>query len=85
MNIPFGLGISLDVSERIRFDVGMNFHVSFSDLDQATTLSSNDNFSVASFTLHYDLFTKKDNEYNAYDETNYRKVNFKAIDAQEQS
>ena len=83
MNIPIGLGISLDVSERIRFDVGMNFHISFADLDQATNLSRNDNFSVASFTLHYDLFTKKDDEYNAYDETNYRKVNFKAIDAQD--
>ena len=28
-NIPLGLGISLDVSERIRFDIGMNYHLSF--------------------------------------------------------
>ena len=83
MNIPIGLGVSLNVSERIRFDIGMNFHVSFSDLDQATSLSNNDNFSVASFTLHYDLFSKKEDEYNAYDEESYRKVNFKAIDAQD--
>ena len=59
INIPIGLGISLDVSERIRFDAGINYHLSFADIDHATTLSSNDNFTVVNFTMHYDLFSKK--------------------------
>ena len=59
INLPIGLGIALDVSERIRFDVGMNYHLSFADIDHATTLSSNDNFTVVNFTLHYDLFYSK--------------------------
>ena len=83
VNMPIGLGISLDVSERIRFDVGMNYHLSFADIDHATTLASNDNFTVVNFTLHYDLFTPKPDDYNYYDETNYTKVNFKAMDVED--
>ena len=37
INIPLGLGISLDVSERIRFDIGMNYHLSLQDIDHATS------------------------------------------------
>ncbi len=83
MNLPLGAGISLDVSERIRFDVGMNYHLSFVDIDQATDLASNDNFTTVNFTLHYDLFTPKPDEYNYYDETNYTNINFKAIDVED--
>ena len=83
VNMPIGLGISLDVSERIRFDVGMNYHLSFTDIDHATILASNDNFTVVNFTLHYDLFTPKPDDYNYYDETNYTKVNFKAMDVED--
>ena len=83
VNLPIGLGISLDVSERIRFDVGMNYHLSFADIDHATTLASNDNFTVVNFTLHYDLFTPKPDDYNYYNETNYTNVNFKAMDVED--
>lgn len=83
INIPIGLGISLDVSERIRFDAGINYHLSFADIDHATTLSSNDNFTVVNFTMHYDLFSKKPEEYNEYDESKYRNVNFKAIEVRD--
>jgi hypothetical protein len=83
LNLPIGLGIALDVSERIRFDVGMNYHLSFSDIDHATTLASNDNFTVVNFTLHYDLFTPKPDEYNDYDESNYTNINFKAMDVED--
>ena len=77
INIPLGLGISLDVSERIRFDIGMNYHLSFADIDHATSLENNDNFTVVNFMVHYDLFTPKPDEYNYYDESNYTNVNFK--------
>ena len=83
INIPLGLGVSLDVSERIRFDIGMNYHLSFADIDHAPGLSNNDNFTVVNFTLHYDLFTQKPDEYNDYDESNYRKINFKAIEVED--
>lgn len=82
INLPLGLGISLDVSERIRFDVGMNYHLSFADIDH-TSSENNDNFSVVNFTLHYDLFTPKPDDYNYYDETNYTNVNFKAMDLED--
>ena len=83
INLPIGLGIALDVSERIRFDVAMNYHLSFADIDHATTLVSNDNFTVVNFTLHYDLFTPKPDEYNDYDESNYTNINFKAMDIED--
>jgi hypothetical protein len=83
VSVPLGMGIALDVSERIRFDVGMNYHLSFADIDQATDLESNDNFTVVNFTLHYDLFTPKPDEYNDYDESNYTNINFKAMDIED--
>ena len=82
INLPLGLGISLDVSERIRFDIGMNYHLSFADIDH-TISENNDNFTVVNFTLHYDLFTPKADDYNYYDETNYTNVNFKAMDLED--
>ena len=83
MNIPLGFGISLEVSERIRFDIGMNYHLSFADIDRATSLENNDNFTVVNFMLHYDLFTPKPDNYNYYDESNYTNVNFKAMDLED--
>lgn len=83
MNIPLGIGISLDVSERIRFDIGMNYHLAFSDIDHATDLLNNDNFTVVGFTMHYDLFTPKPQEINYYDESYYVDVNFKALDIED--
>jgi len=83
MNIPLGIGISLDVSERIRFDIGMNYHLAFSDIDHATDLLNNDNFTVVGFTMHYDLFTPKPKEINYYDESYYVDVNFKALDIED--
>ena len=83
VSVPLGMGIALDVSERIRFDVGMNYHLSFADIDQATDLESNDNFTVVNFTIHYDLFTPKPDEYNDYDESNYTNINFKAMDIED--
>tara|TARA_B100000683_G_scaffold246782_1_gene258677 strand:- start:1729 stop:3729 length:2001 start_codon:yes stop_codon:yes gene_type:complete len=83
INIPLGLGISLDVSERIRFDIGMNYHLSFADIDRATSIENNDNFTVVNFMVHYDLFTPKPDEYNYYDERNYTNVNFKAMDLED--
>ena len=82
INLPLGLGISLDVSERIRFDIGMNYHLSFADIDH-TSSENNDNFSVVNFTFHYDLFTPKPDDYNYYDETNYTNVNFKVMDLED--
>jgi len=82
INLPLGLGISLDVSERIRFDIGMNYHLSFADIDH-TISEKNDNFSVVNFTFHYDLFTPKPDDYNYYDETNYTNVNFKVMDLED--
>ena len=84
VNIPLGMGISLDVSERIRFDIGMNYHISFADIDRATSIAQNDNFSVVNFTINYDLFSKKANEYNVYNEKNYRNINFKALDIEDE-
>ena len=84
VNLPIGTGISLDVSERIRFDIGTNYHLSFADLDNASaTIENNDNFMSVNFTIHYDLFTPKPDYYNYYDESNYTNINFKAMDLED--
>jgi len=84
VNLPIGTGLSLDVSERIRFDIGTNYHLSFADLDNASvTIENNDNFMSVNFTIHYDLFTPKPDYYNYYDESNYTNINFKALDLED--
>ena len=84
VNLPIGTGISLDVSERIRFDIGTNYHLSFADLDNASAnIKNNDNFMSVNFTIHYDLFTPKPDYYNYYDESNYTNINFKALDLED--
>ena len=83
LNFPLGAGISLDISERIRFDVGFNYHISLADIDHSEIDQENDNFSVIHFTMHYDLFTPKPKEINHYDDSHLRNINFDKLDEQD--
>jgi len=77
--LPIGGGLILDVSERIKMDVGMHYTVSFADIDQSTE-GNTDSYLITTFTLHYDLFTPSPEENGYYDDSYYADVNFKALD-----
>jgi len=81
--IPVGLGIMLDVSERIKINIGMNYAITMADIDKASP-EANDAMMITDFTIHYDLFTPKPKEYVYVDESYYNDVNFKAFDVEDE-
>ena len=82
--IPMGIGVMLDVSERIGLDMGLRYHYSFSDLIDNVEEGGGDKFLVTTFTVHFDLFTPKPRKPKAYsDQSFYAEVNFKAMDVED--
>ena len=81
--LPIGLGIMLDVSERIKINIGMNYAITMADIDK-TPEGNNDPMIITDFTIHYDLFTPKPKEYVYVDESYYKDVNFKAFDVEDE-
>ena len=83
-SLPVGLGIMLDVSERIKVNVGMNYAMIMADIDKAPLDQNNDKMIITDFAIHYDLFTPKPKTYVNVDETYYDDVNFKAFDVEDE-
>ena len=82
--IPMGIGIMLDVSERIGLDIGVRYHYTLTDMIDGVEEGSSDNFLVTNFTVHYDLFTPKPRKVKPYsDQSFYAEVNFKALDVED--
>ena len=76
--VPLGIGLELNVSERIKLNVGMDYCISNADIDK-DELSNADNYMTANFNIAYDLFTKKHKK--AYvDESFYADVNYSILD-----
>ena len=75
--IPLGLGLRLNVSERIDLDATFNYTIALADIDKSVENAA-DRFVSANFTIHYDLFTPKPRIY--FDDSYYADVNFKEMD-----
>ena len=81
---PIAVGIMLDVSERIGFDMGVRYHYTLTDMIDGVEEGASDNFLVTAFTVHYDLFTPKPRKLRPYsDQSFYAEVNFKALDVED--
>ena len=65
--IPFGLGLRMDISDRIDFDATFNYTMAMGDIDKSDQESA-DNFLSVNFTLHYDLFTPNPIDNNIVDD-----------------
>ena len=82
--IPMGIGVMLDVSERIGLDMGLRYHYTLTDMIDGVEEGASDNFLVTTFTVHYDLFTPKPRKARPYsDQRFYAEVNFKALDVED--
>ena len=82
--IPLGIGVMLNVSERIEFDMGVRYHYSLTDLLDDIEEGSSDKFLVTTFTIHYDLFTPEPRQPNPYDDDSfYADINFNALDTED--
>ena len=82
--IPMGIGVMLDVSERIGLDMGVRYHYTLTDMIDGVEEGGSDNFLVTTFTVHFDLFTPKPRKARPYsDQSFYAEVNFKALDVED--
>jgi sulfur carrier protein ThiS len=79
-----GIGLRLDISERIDLDATINHTLAMGDIDKSAAEES-DNFMSASFTIHYDLFTpskKVDDDY--FDDSYYADVDFAKLESEDE-
>jgi len=81
--IPLGLGLRLNISERIDLDATFNYTIAMGDIDKSGEGAA-DKFMSASFTIHYDLFTPRPKENTYFDDSYYADVNFKAMDVEDE-
>ncbi|MDC3070927.1 outer membrane beta-barrel protein [Bacteroidota bacterium] len=77
--LPLGLGLQLNISERIKLNVGVNYCLSNADIDK-DELSNADNFLTANFNIAYDLFTPKPKATTITDESFYNDVNYNSLE-----
>jgi len=81
--IPLGLGLRLNISERIDLDATINYTIALGDIDKSEEENA-DKFVSANFTIHYDLFTPKPKENIYFDDSYYADVNFKVMDVEDE-
>ena len=84
--IPLGFGLRMDITERLQFDIDMNFAMGMGDIDMSSqNEASADGYKSLRFTFHYDLFTpgKNDND-NDYDDSYYADVDFAKLESEDE-
>ena len=84
ITIPLGVGLRMNITDRLQFDVAMNFGMGLGDIDMSKENEGNaDGYKSLNFTIHYDLFTPipKDDDY--FDDSYYADVNFQALDIED--
>jgi len=81
--IPLGIGLRLNISERIDFDATINYTIAMGDIDKQTDENS-DKFMSANFTIHYDLFTPKPKENTYFDDSYYVDVDFAKLESEDE-
>jgi hypothetical protein len=82
--IPFGLGIRINVTERLEFDASLNWSVGMGDIDHGVDDGS-DGYKSFNISLHYDLFTpgpNSDDEY--FDDSYYADVDFAKLENEDE-
>jgi hypothetical protein len=82
--IPFGLGIRINVTERLEFDASLNWSLGMGDIDHGVDDGS-DGYKSFNISLHYDLFTpgpNSDDEY--FDDSYYADVDFAKLENEDE-
>ena len=91
--LPVGAGVTFEINDYLKFKLGATMHFTFTDYIDGVTSSSvgnrvgnskNDNFMITSFSIHYNLGSKKKEESSIEENTLYDNVDFLAIDANDQ-
>tara|TARA_B100000902_G_scaffold95313_1_gene98127 strand:- start:2303 stop:4279 length:1977 start_codon:yes stop_codon:yes gene_type:complete len=79
---PLAIGLRMEITERLEFDVSMQFAIGMSDIDMSSNENS-DGYKSLNFSVHYDLFTK--DQSNRYiDDTYYANIDFSKLEAEDE-
>ena len=82
--IPFGFGIRMDITERLQFDIAMQFGMGMGDIDMSNADNS-DGYKSLNFTIHYDLFTANKNaSHDSFDNSYYADVDFVKLESEDE-
>ena len=82
--IPFGIGIRINVTERLEFDASLNWAVGMGDIDHGVDDGS-DGYKSFNISLHYDLFTPGPNSNDEYfDDSYYADVDFDKLENEDE-
>jgi len=82
--IPFGIGIRVNVTDRLEFDASLNLAIGMGDIDHGVDDGS-DGYKSFNISLHYDLFTpgpNSDGEY--FDDSYYDDVDFVKLENEDE-
>ena len=81
--IPLGLGLRMDIVERLQFDFALNFGLGLGDIDmyEDNGQTSSDGYKSLNIVIHYDLFSPKED--TDFQDSYYADVNFTALDLQD--
>ncbi len=82
--IPFGVGLRMDITERLEFDIAINFGMGMADIDM-TEADNADGYTSLNFSIHYDLFTASENDNDTYfDDSYYNDVDFAKLESEDE-
>ena len=86
LSVPIGFGLRMDVTERLQFDIVMNFGMGMSDIDMSKINEDNaDGYKSLNFVIHYDLFSpSKNNNSNYFDDGYYADVDFAKLESEDE-
>ena len=84
ITIPLAFGVRMGLTERLQFDILLNFGLGMSDIDMSQVNEGNaDGYKSLNFAVHYDLFTRTKNS-DQYDDSYYADVDFTKLEAEDQ-
>tara|TARA_B100000214_G_scaffold314991_1_gene248099 strand:- start:1882 stop:3963 length:2082 start_codon:yes stop_codon:yes gene_type:complete len=84
-SIPLGFGLRMDVTERLQFDMAINFAMGMGDIDMSSIEENSDGYKSLNFSIHYDLFTTSKNKDNHYlNDDYYMDVNFTKLESEDE-
>ena len=83
--IPLAFGIRMDITDRLQFDIAMNFGMGMGDIDMSkATPDKADGYKSLNFAIHYDLFTTGKNANIPFDDSYYADVDFAKLEAEDE-
>jgi len=81
--VPLGFGLRMNVTDRLQFDIVMNFGFGLGDIDMSKENNS-DGYKSLNFNIQYDLFTPKPKENIYFDDSYYVDVDFAKLESEDE-